>query len=533
MEGSLAERLLPAVLGEIQRRDLAGRLLVEKDGETVLDLAVGGGRGAGAGGVEDAVRRAAGLPEGRFRLLPGAPPERGMPLPRLALVAARAVPGFDRVRAAIGSLDAPLALTPLGQAGATDLGLLTEEGFLLSRIDGRAGAREICLISPVGEEQTLRAIYGLTAAGLVQIAPRAAGPPKARPDPLSRLEGFLRRTGATDGSAAPAAGGGSSTGPSPATPPPPAAPVAASAGAGSEPRAATAPPVAAAAPVALPAGAGSDAGPPPATPAPAAAAPRAAPRPPVMRESVRARDAERLRLEQRLQQAERQNHYEILGLPMDASTDEIRRTYFILARQFHPDRFHRPSVRDLQPALEKLFARMTEAYQTLTAEDRHDYDSRLRRGGADSRAVQQKAAREVARDNYRHGRGLLEKGQLVKAIQYLESAVKADDTQPEYLEALGALQSLNPRSKADAEAHLKRAIERGPTRATGYLALGLHCARYGRLPEAQRLWKQALSWDPGCEPARRMQAAVAGGDKAAAEEATRLLRRLLEDAGRA
>ena len=469
VEGDLREHLLPGVLAEIQRRGLEGRLEILADGETVLDLCiVGDGAAATAGNAEERVSRAARLASGRFRLLPnGEVKGKTVPLPRLVLVAARALDDPARVRAALGGLDAPLALTTLGETGGGDLGLNAQEGFLLSRVDGRTGAHEICQLSPTDEDETLRALYALTAAGLIRLSrpqPTAKKPSNA----LSKLEGFLQRTRTTAGEA----------GPAPQEPAPGAA---------------------------------------------AAARKESTPRAPA--------SAEHQRLLQRLNVADKQNHYEILGLTRDASIDEIRKTYFLLARQFHPDHFHRVAVRDLQPALEKLFARMTQAYQTLCdPAARQEFDGSLRHHRGDSRAVQEKAAREVADENFRHARKLLAKGQFVKALPYLENAAKANDAEAQYLETLGSVQSLNPRFKADAETNLRKAVARSKSRASGYLMLGLHYARCGRNDEARRLLREAMSWDASCEAARIILPSLDGGGKDVADGATRVIRQILQTA---
>lgn len=74
------------------------------------------------------------------------------------------------------------------------------------------------------------------------------------------------------------------------------------------------------------------------------------------------------------------DYYTILSIPRDADSGTIRKSYYLRARQLHPDRvrkFHEP-VRSQAIA---IYKRVAEAYQTLTdPEMRRAYDEALGEG---------------------------------------------------------------------------------------------------------------------------------------------------------
>ncbi|MBN2361424.1 MAG: DnaJ domain-containing protein [Deltaproteobacteria bacterium] len=59
------------------------------------------------------------------------------------------------------------------------------------------------------------------------------------------------------------------------------------------------------------------------------------------------------------------DYYEILNLQQDASTAQLKESYFSQSRALHPDRFYHLPDEELKTAIHKIYKRITEAYVIL------------------------------------------------------------------------------------------------------------------------------------------------------------------------
>ncbi len=67
--------------------------------------------------------------------------------------------------------------------------------------------------------------------------------------------------------------------------------------------------------------------------------------------------------------------YEILLLPRTAEAKSIKRSYYRLSKEYHPDKFYRKNLGSYKAKLEVIFNKITEAYRILSDPDaRADYD---------------------------------------------------------------------------------------------------------------------------------------------------------------
>ncbi|MBX3259879.1 MAG: DnaJ domain-containing protein [Labilithrix sp.] len=113
--------------------------------------------------------------------------------------------------------------------------------------------------------------------------------------------------------------------------------------------------------------------------APGASAP--APRRPVSAERAVTGmpEATQRRITELYERLNRVDHYGLLGVSATDDAKAIKRAYFALAKEHHPDRWFRKDIGALRGKIEAIFNAMTTAEATLTnAKRRAEYDAYLR-----------------------------------------------------------------------------------------------------------------------------------------------------------
>lgn len=147
------------------------------------------------------------------------------------------------------------------------------------------------------------------------------------------------------------------------------------------------------------------------------------------------RQKEILALEARVETG---NHFEVLGVPLGSTTDEIRQAFRELSRKFHPDRYFGKQLGPFKAKIDRVFKRMVEANQVLTDPDKRkaylDANAHVRAavkaaGGASAapQAQKPKSAEDEARDAERRAR-LAKHPYLAKAGRVQELILKAKES---------------------------------------------------------------------------------------------------------
>lgn len=198
----------------------------------------------------------------------------------------------------------------------------------------------------------------------------------------------------------------------------------------------------------------------------------------------------------------RQNYYEVLEVGHGATTLDIKKAYFHLAKLYHPDRHFEPEMHAMKEKLEALFSRIHDAYETLSSDDaRHQYNIDLASGAekeqdADTARPGKSANRETARAQYDEGMKQFNRGNFWGAEEAFDWAIRLDPGNAEYVFRRGLTLARIPRRGHEAEELIVRAIEKAPRKSDYHLELGNFYARSGQKEKALAAYQNALQYDP-------------------------------------
>ena len=211
------------------------------------------------------------------------------------------------------------------------------------------------------------------------------------------------------------------------------------------------------------------------------------------------------------------NHYEVLELPTTANLNEIKDTYYAMARRYHPDRFHLRSGKELHARISSAFARVTQAYETLTNPNaRAGYDHTLERrrqyADAETKAAKANQAAESpvgldadgggesglrhAEYNFREGCGALEQGRIRAAITFLANAARLEPQEARYHAYYGRALAADETTRRLAESEIQTAVKLEPANAVFRTMLAELYFELKFHRRAQTEVDRALSIDP-------------------------------------
>jgi curved DNA-binding protein CbpA len=234
------------------------------------------------------------------------------------------------------------------------------------------------------------------------------------------------------------------------------------------------------------------------------------------------------------------NHFEVLGIPKASNEAQVKEAYFRLARRFHPDTHHDPSLADLREKIEAIFIRLGEAYEVLRDRNRRssyesDLASRMPRAGAGSPAAasvppEPDAAAEgrLAEESIRRAERYLLEEKFWDAIQLLEPALPGATGKWKQRARLALARAYlkNPRWLKRAEEQLQTLLREDGKNADAYFLLGTLYKQGGLRSRALSMFRKALEAKPDHEQAVSELASLTPEETPAPPEAGGLLKKL-------
>ena len=222
------------------------------------------------------------------------------------------------------------------------------------------------------------------------------------------------------------------------------------------------------------------------------------------------------------------DHFALLGVTQDVTSEPLRRAYFALARQLHPDRLAALGIADDGKHAQRLFAQINAGFAILSDQERRaEYLDVLRRGGEAAVRAEQAHTEELTRrildaeEAFHRGELALKRDQPQAAIIELERAIQLNPDEADYHALLAWSQFCAAPDKKTAAPMtrllLDKAIQRAPKSPTARFYLGRVERMLGRDQEALRHFRDVLAGFPGHTDAaaelRVLEARLAGGDK--------------------
>ncbi|MBS2030956.1 MAG: response regulator [Deltaproteobacteria bacterium] len=203
----------------------------------------------------------------------------------------------------------------------------------------------------------------------------------------------------------------------------------------------------------------------------------------------------------------KKDYFQMLGVAPNASADAIKQAYFVLAKEYHPDRVYRSASAEVRNLANEIYQLLSTAYETLKdPEERERYVSDLAKG------IKKDVSDEVskilaAEGKFQRGEELLRKRQYSAAHDAFQEAVGLYDQEGEFHAFLGwTLFQTDPRNPDVARRamdDIERAIRLNPKVDKSYLFLGYIHKATGRPDKAEQQFERAIQCNPDCTEALR------------------------------
>ena len=221
-------------------------------------------------------------------------------------------------------------------------------------------------------------------------------------------------------------------------------------------------------------------------------------------------------LEEYLERVENaETYYDLLGVDPASNIADVKRAYFSLAKEFHPDRYHADGG-DMLPRIQNAFTELAQAHETLkNPENRELYDYRMRKelAAREKRAATGETGNaslqaEQAAQNFERGFTLLMDNEPEQSLPFLARAVHYAPKNARYHAYYGKALSADASQRHKAEGEMQAALKIDPDNPTFRILLAEFFVQHNLLKRAEGELTRLLAKFPSNREAQDLLASL-------------------------
>jgi curved DNA-binding protein CbpA len=206
-------------------------------------------------------------------------------------------------------------------------------------------------------------------------------------------------------------------------------------------------------------------------------------------------------VKQLLDVATRGTYYELLGVTHESSSGQVKKSFYTMARKFHPD--HHMNRPEIVASLKDLMGVVTEAYKTLTDDEkRSQYDKRLAESGSFGLRRDKTENQETIVTYFARATECLRAKNFAGSITWLRKCAEIAPDEPKYQSLLARSLATVASFRGEAIRHFERAVELDPLNVRTYLDFAKIYEDMELPWRARPLYSKVLEIDPANAKAR-------------------------------
>jgi curved DNA-binding protein CbpA len=188
-------------------------------------------------------------------------------------------------------------------------------------------------------------------------------------------------------------------------------------------------------------------------------------------------------------------YYQLLEVSSESSSTQVKKSYYALARKFHPDRIG--GNHELLARLKNLMPVITEAYKTLVdQEKRAEYDRRLATTGAFSMHREKTKTEESLEEWTERANQCLRAKNFAGSVVWLRKCVEAAPQNAAYRALLARSFATIPEYHNEAAKQFQQAIHLDPWADSAYMQFAELLEEMGLTQRARSVYAKLLEIVP-------------------------------------